>query len=81
MAHTEPKRVMLVDPSGNEFPASTPAEVSNLVYGSGYRIKEKGLTVDDAAALLAEKGAAAEFLEAPAAPATTASKGDSKGDK
>jgi hypothetical protein len=68
MAHTEPKRVMLVDPDGNEYPASTPADISTLVYGSGYRIKEKGLTVDAATQLLAEKGPAAEFLEPPAPP-------------
>lgn len=68
MANSGPKRVTLVDPDGNEFRASTPADISSLVYGSGYKIKDKGLTVEEAKVLLAEEGPAAEFLEPPAAP-------------
>ena len=60
----EPKTVVLVDPNGVEFHATHPAEITNLVYGAGYKLKDKNLTPDKASALLAEKGAAAEVVEA-----------------
>ena len=59
-------RVELTDPNGNKFLASTPAEVSNLVYGSGYKVKSG--TVEEAMAKLAEKGPVAEALAQTQAP-------------
>lgn len=60
----DPKTVVLVDQNGNDFNASHPAEITNLVFGAGYRFKEKGMTAEKAAALLAEKGPAAEAIAA-----------------
>lgn len=56
-------RVELTDPNGQKFYASTPAEVSNLVFGSGYKVAGKR-TVDEAIAQLAEKGPVAAELAA-----------------
>jgi hypothetical protein len=61
------KRVELTDPYGQKFRASTPAEVSNLVYGAGYKVP-KGMTVDEAIAQLAEEGPVAEQLAASQGP-------------
>jgi hypothetical protein len=57
-------RVKLHDPNGVEFYASTPAEVSNLVFGAGYKVADKGLSVDAAMAKLAESGPVADQLQA-----------------
>jgi hypothetical protein len=63
-------RVKLLDPNGQEFFASTPAEVNQLVFGAGYRLGEKG-TVDEALARLAEKGPVAQELAAQQGPVVT----------
>ena len=34
-----PKTVTLVDPNGGEYNASHPTDVTNLVYGAGYKVK------------------------------------------
>jgi hypothetical protein len=60
------KTVTLVDPSGNEFNASHPADITNLVYGAGYKVKGN-MTPDEAAQFLLERGPVAEFLQ-PLAP-------------
>ena len=39
--------VTLLDPDGNEFVAHSAAEVNNLMYGLGYRPKEKGKSIED----------------------------------
>lgn len=66
----EPKTVTLLDKEGNEFHASHPGEVSTLVFGHGYRLKNKGQSVDEAMTLLAEKGVAAEAI-AQTVPSST----------
>ncbi len=63
--------VTLVDPNGDEYVAVAPADINNLVFGAGYRIKEKGLTPDAAIALLIEKGPVAADLAPPSAASTT----------
>lgn len=70
----EPKTVTLIDPQGNKCIASHPADIVNLVYGSGYKVEGKQ-TPEEAAALLAEKGVAAVEQTAVATQETkTASK-------
>ena len=61
----EAKTVVLLDPDGNKYTASHPADITSLVYGAGYRIEQKGLTPEKAVELLATKGIAADDL-APA---------------
>lgn len=56
----QPKTVVLVDKDGNDFSARTPGEVSNLVFGSGYRVKDKNVNVDQAMASLVEQQEAAQ---------------------
>lgn len=34
-----PKTVTLIDPNGGEYTASHPIDVTNLVYGAGYKVK------------------------------------------
>lgn len=46
--------VLLVTPDGDEHRATHPAELNNLVFGSGYRLKDAKLSVDEAIASLAE---------------------------
>lgn len=53
-----PKTITLVDPNGGECLVSHPAEVTNLVYGAGYKVKG-GKTPEEAIAALAEKNEAA----------------------
>lgn len=50
-----PKTVTLTDPNGNECLVSHPAEVNNLVYGAGYKVKG-GKTPEEAIAALAAAG-------------------------
>jgi hypothetical protein len=57
-------RIELTDPNGGRFLASTPAEINNLVFGAGYKIAQKGLSIDEALVRLAEKGPVAEELAA-----------------
>ena len=61
----EPKTVTLIDPNGQKVNVSHPADITNLVYGAGYKVDGK-ITPDEAAALLAEKGPAAEAIKAQA---------------
>jgi hypothetical protein len=49
------KTVKLVDPNGMECNVSTPADVVNLVYGSGYKVAEHD-TPEKAIEFLAEHG-------------------------
>lgn len=62
------KTVTLVDPQGNECNVSTPADITNLVFGAGYKVKGN-LTPDQAAAQLAESGPVAEQLAQQQNPA------------
>jgi hypothetical protein len=56
-----PKTVTLVDRQGGECNVSSPADVVNLVFGQGYKVKGNQ-TPDEAAAFLLEQGSAAEAL-------------------
>lgn len=68
----EPKTVTLIDPNGDKVKVATPADITNLVYGQGYRIEGK-LSPTEAAELLADKGPVANDLplSATAAPSNT----------
>lgn len=57
----QPKTVTLLDPNGQKVVVSSPADITNLVYGAGYKVEGK-LTPDEAAALLAEQGPVADQL-------------------
>jgi hypothetical protein len=46
--------VTLLDPAGTEFVAHSATEVNDLIYGHGYRPKEKGKTVEEITASPAE---------------------------
>jgi len=59
MASTGPKTVTLVDPNGGECLVSHPAEVNNLVYGAGYKVKG-GKTPEEAIAALADNAVTAD---------------------
>lgn len=48
-----PRLVEVVDKDGNVTSVSHPASLNSLVFGSGYKIKAEGRTVDQAAAFLA----------------------------
>lgn len=61
------KTVTLVDPNGIEHEASVPTEVNTLVFGQGYKLKDKKLSVDEAIASLA---ADSEPTTAPAVTQT-----------
>lgn len=52
-----PRVVTLVDKDGGETLVSHPASLSNLVFGSGYKIKDGERTVEQAAAFLAGEDA------------------------
>lgn len=52
-----PRTVEVVDKDGNATLVSHPASLNNLVFGQGYTIKDKGQTVDQAAAFLSGKEA------------------------
>lgn len=56
-----PKTVTLVDRNGGESKASSPADVVNLVYGQGYKVKGFK-TPEEAAEFLLEQGTAADSL-------------------
>lgn len=60
------KSVTLTDPNGGEFVATSAAEINNLVFGAGYKIKG-GKSVDEALAAVAEQSAEAAL---PAADVT-----------
>jgi hypothetical protein len=47
-----PKTVTLTDPNGLDCNVSSPVEVTNLVYGAGYKVKGHK-TAEDAIAALA----------------------------
>ena len=49
----EQPHVLLVTPDGDDHRATFPAELTNLVFGSGYKLKDPKLSVDAAAAILA----------------------------
>lgn len=70
MPDAKPQTVELVDPAGNKCHASHPADITNLVYGRGYRFVDKDMNPDKAAAFLAEKGPAAEQIAATLAVET-----------
>lgn len=70
MAAGDPRTVTLVDRNGGEVNVSSPAEVTNLVYGQGYRIKGNK-SVDEAAAHLGE---VLQPQQPPSAAATTTTK-------
>jgi hypothetical protein len=76
-----PAVVDLTHPDGERhYEATTPLELHNLVSGHGYRITDKKLSLEDAAAALAVNvtgagtagaGAAPDAGTTPAAPTTT----------
>jgi hypothetical protein len=74
-----PKTVTLVDKDGGECNVSSPADITNLVYGQGYKVKGNK-SVDEAYAALMpdtkeEKAEAkAKADSAPANTSTTTSK-------
>ena len=47
--------VTLIDPDGNEVTVSDPATVNNLVFGRGYKPKDKKATVESVTAPPDEK--------------------------
>jgi hypothetical protein len=57
-----PKTVTLVDKNGGECKVSTPLDITNLVYGAGYKVK--GKSVDEAYAYLADAQAEADSASA-----------------
>lgn len=58
----EAKTVTLIDPNGQKVQVSHPADITNLVFGAGYKIEGKQ-TPDEAAKYLAEKGPVADQLQ------------------
>lgn len=67
-----PKTVTLTDPAGNDVLVSHPADVNNLVYGQGYKVKGSQ-TPDQAIASLIEKNEDVLIASSPqGAPAGTA---------
>lgn len=68
---TQPQTVALKDPNGGTFNATTPAEITNLVFGSGYTFKDKDMTADKAAEILATKGPVAADIAEAAVPGST----------
>jgi len=61
-----PKTVTLTDPNGRDCLVSHPAEVTNLVYGAGYKVKG-GKTAEQAIESLSANAPAADVE--PAKPA------------
>jgi hypothetical protein len=49
MSDSEFKPVQLVDPDGNDYTATSPAEHINLVFGAGYREKKSSAAKKDEA--------------------------------
>lgn len=67
-----PKLVTLVDPKGVEVQVSEPADINNLVFGQGYKVKGKQ-TPEDALGVLAENPTrAAEAATTTTTEVTTA---------
>ncbi len=75
-----PKTVTLLDKEKNEVVVSTPADITNLVYGSGYKVKGN-MTPEEASALLLSEGAAAEDLAATGVPVQEDEGGKAKSQK
>lgn len=73
---TGPKTVTLTDPDGNDVLVSQPSDITNLVYGLGYKVKGNQ-TADQAYAALAVNPpveVAVVVPEVPSAPVADSKK-------
>lgn len=61
------KTVTLIDQLGGEVSVTTPADINNLVFGAGYKIKGNK-TVHEALAYVADQGVDPAVQAAPEKP-------------